>query len=65
MSSDATETVRQIWGRGDRAGAVMVVEAGDAAQAEAAVRTLPLVNAGLVTVDAVIPLTPYAGFAGS
>jgi hypothetical protein len=42
---------------------VILAEADDVAHATAAVDSLPLVRAGLVNVDAVVPLKPYAGFA--
>ncbi|WP_174363029.1 hypothetical protein [uncultured Caballeronia sp.] len=58
----ATEVVRHIWHRYDRPGAVMLVEADDGAHAVHSVESLPLVSAGLVTIDEVTPLKPYAGF---
>lgn len=58
----AAQIVRQIWHRRDRPGAVMLVEADDEAHAEQSAMSLPLVRAGLVTIDAITPLKPYAGF---
>lgn len=60
----ADEFLRTIWHRGgDTPGGVLLVEA----ETEDAVRdklaTLPLVDAGIVEVSAIIPLKPFAGFA--
>lgn len=53
--------IRQIWHRGDIAGACILVEAESEAQARERLNTLPLVRAGMLEVT-IIPLKPYAGF---
>ncbi|WP_030517778.1 muconolactone Delta-isomerase family protein [Nocardia sp. NRRL WC-3656] len=53
--------VRQIWLRGDTAGACFIIEAADTAQANAMVAELPMAAAG-VSEFTVIPLSPYRGF---
>lgn len=57
----AEGTVRQIWQRGDVAGACLIVEAADEAAVEATVATLPMASSGLSEFT-VIPLGPYRGF---
>ena len=59
------EFIRQIWSRSDRPGAALVVEAGDSEALEAQINTLPLVKAGMVEIDAVVPLKPHAALASS
>jgi muconolactone delta-isomerase len=54
--------IRQIWHRGDLAGACMLVEAETAEQVRERLVTLPFVRAGMLEVLSVIPLKPYAGF---
>ncbi|MCC3317034.1 hypothetical protein [Nocardia africana] len=56
--------VRQIWLRGDVAGACFTIEAADAEQANAIVAQLPMAAAG-VSEFTVIPLSPYRGFGGA
>lgn len=53
--------IRQIWHRGDLAGACILVEANDAEHAREMLNTLPLVRTGMLEVT-IIPLKPYAGF---
>lgn len=55
-------TIRQIWRRGDMAGAAIVWEAGSEAEVREALGTLPLAMAGLLEIVVVVPLEPYAGF---
>ena len=57
--------IRQIWRRADIPGAVLLIEATDEQEASNALSTLPLVAAGMVLIDALIPLEPYAGFANT
>lgn len=57
----AAGTFRQMHGRKDVPGAVMLIEADSHAAAIAAVQTLPLVQKGMLLVD-VIELVPYRGF---
>jgi hypothetical protein len=58
----ADAALRQVWNRGDFPGSVMMFEAADQASAQAHLGTLPLVSAGLMLVDALVPLQPYPGF---
>ena len=53
--------IRELYFRADRVAAVLVLECADVAEAEAALATLPLVNAGLIAFD-VTPLRAYPGF---
>ncbi|QNK80506.1 hypothetical protein H7F38_20405 [Nakamurella sp. PAMC28650] len=57
----ADGVVRQIWLRGDTAGACFVVEAVDPAAAQLTVDELPMARSGLSEFT-IIPLTPYRGF---
>lgn len=58
----ADGVVRQIWLRGDLAGAAFTVEADDEDAARAVVDALPMAASGLSEFT-VIPLRPYRGFA--
>jgi muconolactone delta-isomerase len=58
----ATGILRQIWKRGDTPGATILWEAGSEAEVRAAIETLPIYQAGLLEVQVLIPLEPYAGF---
>jgi muconolactone delta-isomerase len=53
--------IRQIWQRGDVAGACILVEADSEADVRERLNTLPLYQAGMIEFS-VIPLRPYAGF---
>ncbi|MBL8057447.1 MAG: hypothetical protein JNK29_12145 [Anaerolineales bacterium] len=53
--------VRELYFRADRPMAVLVLECADAAEAQTALASLPLVQAGLISFD-LIPLAPYPGF---
>jgi muconolactone delta-isomerase len=53
--------VREIYFRGDRNEAVLILECADVEEAENLLATLPLVKAGLIAFE-VIPLAPYPGF---
>lgn len=53
--------IRQIWHRGDRPGACILLEADSIEQARARLQTLPLIRAGMLDVS-IVPLVPYAGF---
>ena len=57
----ADGVIRQIWHRGDQAGACIVLEADSVEEARARLETLPLVREGMLDV-AIVPLVPYAGF---
>jgi hypothetical protein len=54
--------VRQIWHRGDIAGACLLMEAADRVQTIAALDTLPLFAAGMQEALAIVPLQPYRAF---
>jgi len=54
--------IRQIWSRGDTPGAFMMVEAADEAEARKNLSTLPLHEAGMLEIVAVVPLKPYRAF---
>ena len=54
--------IRELYFRGDRPEAVLMLECAGPEAAEAALATLPLVAAGLIAFD-LIPLAPYPGFA--
>ena len=57
-----TDAVREIHFRADEPLAVLTLECGGAADAEAILATLPLVAAGLIDFE-VLPLVAYPGFA--
>jgi hypothetical protein len=54
--------IREIYFRGDRSEAVLILECGDTREAQDVLESLPLVQAGLIRFD-IIPLVPYPGFA--
>ena len=54
---------RALYTRGDVPGAVLVLEADDAAAAERIVASLPLARKAMMEIE-LIPLRPYRGFAG-
>jgi hypothetical protein len=54
--------IREMYFRDDQPTAVLVLECADAAEAVDVLKTLPLVEAGLIAFD-VIPLKAYPGFA--
>ena len=53
--------IREIYFRGDRSEAVLILECADAEEAHQLLDSLPLVQAGLIGFE-VIPLEPYPGF---
>jgi muconolactone delta-isomerase len=53
--------IRQIWRRGDRPGACILLEADSEENARERLNTLPLYRAGMIEFS-LIPLNPYAGF---
>lgn len=57
----AEGTVRQLWGRGDVPGAIMLLEAADEAAARAALGSLPLAQREMLEVQ-LVPLRPYRAF---
>lgn len=58
----AAGLLRQIWKRGDIPGACLLWEAASEAEVRDAIASLPIFQAGLLEIVAVIPLEPYPGF---
>lgn len=58
----ATGVLRQVWKRGDAAGAAIVWEAASEAEVRAALASLPIAQAGMLEIVALVPLEPYPGF---
>lgn len=58
----AQGALRQVWNRGDIAGAGMMFEAADDTEVQGHLAALPLVKAGMMEVAALVPLAPYPGF---
>jgi muconolactone delta-isomerase len=58
----ASGLVRQIWKRGDIPGASILWEASSKAEVQAAIESLPIYQAGMLELVALIPLEPYPGF---
>jgi len=58
----AAGILRQIWKRGDIPGASILWEAASEAEVRDAIESLPLFQAGLLEVVAVVRLEPYPGF---
>jgi muconolactone delta-isomerase len=54
--------VRQIWRRGDVAGAAILWEVESEAEVRALVSTLPLAKLGMLELVTVVQLHPYHGF---
>lgn len=57
----AAGTFRQMWGRSDVKGAVVLIEADSQEAAQATLATLPLAQRGMLDVT-LVPLTGYRGF---
>ena len=55
--------LRQIWKRGDMPGAAILWEAASEAEVREAIASLPIFQAGMLEIVALVPLEPYAGFA--
>jgi muconolactone delta-isomerase len=58
----ASGLLRQIWKRGDNPGAAILWEAAGEAEVRAALESLPIFEAGMLEILAVVPLEPYPGF---
>lgn len=54
--------VRAIWSRGDTPGGVMLIEADSVEAARAVVASYPLMQKGMLELEAIIPLKGYRGF---
>jgi muconolactone delta-isomerase len=59
----ASGILRQIWRRGDLPGAAILWEAPGEMEVRAAIATLPIFQAGMLEILALIPLESYPGFA--
>jgi hypothetical protein len=59
----ASGILRQIWKRGDIPGASILWEAASEADVRAAIASLPIFQAGMLEIVALVPLEPYPGFA--
>ena len=57
--------LRQVWKRGDMAGASILWEASSEAEVRAALESLPIRQAGMLEIVALVPLQPYPGFGPS
>ncbi|MGB6687153.1 MAG: muconolactone Delta-isomerase family protein [Terracidiphilus sp.] len=55
--------IREIWMRGDMPGAAIVWEAAGEAELRETIAKLPLFQAGMLEIVAVVPLKPYPGLA--
>ena len=55
------EVIREIYFRGDKTSAVLMLECKDVNEAKRKLSTLPLVESGLIDFE-LIPLKPYPGF---
>jgi len=54
--------LRQVWKRSDMPGASILWEADSEAEVRAALESLPIYQAGMLEIVALIPLEPYPGF---
>jgi muconolactone delta-isomerase len=59
----AAGILRHIWKRGDTPGAAILWEAASEAEVRDAIASLPLAQAGMLEVTALVRLEPYGGFA--
>lgn len=55
--------LRQVWRRADIAGSAILWEAASEAEVREAIASLPIAQAGMLEVVALVPLEPYPGFA--
>jgi muconolactone delta-isomerase len=58
----ASGILRQIWKRADTPGASILWEAPSEAEVHSALASLPINQAGMLEIQAIIPLEPYPGF---
>lgn len=61
----AEGSLRQIYARGDTPGACIVWEAQDENEVRALIGSLPMSQAGMLEILAVVPLKPYPGFSAN
>ncbi len=59
----AAGILRQVWRRGDAPGAAILWEAASEAQVQEAIASLPIAQANMLELVALVPLEPYPGFA--
>jgi muconolactone delta-isomerase len=58
----AAGLLRQLWKRGDIPGAAILWEAASEAEVRVALDSLPISQAGMLEILALVPLEPYPGF---
>ena len=58
----ASGVLRQVWKRGYMPGASILWEAASEAEVRAAIQSLPIFQAGMLELVALVPLEPYPGF---
>ncbi len=58
----AAGTFRQMWGRTDNPGAVILIEAGTLEEAHAVLASLPLAVREMLKLDLLTEVGPYRGF---
>lgn len=58
----ASGVLRQIWKRADVPGASILWEAASEDEVRAAIASLPIFQAGMLEILALVPLEPYPGF---
>jgi uncharacterized protein YciI len=58
----AAGILRQVWRRGDQPGAAIVWEASSEAAVREAIDSLPIAQAGMLELVALVPLEPYPAF---
>jgi muconolactone delta-isomerase len=58
----AAGILRQIWKRGDMPGASILWEAASESEVRDAMASLPIFQAGMLEIVALVPLEPYPGF---
>ena len=61
----ASGILRQIWKRGDVPGATILWEAAREVEVRVALGSLPIYQAGMLEVVALVPLEPYPGFSAA
>ena len=58
----AEGAIRHLWARADTPGACILWEADNERHVRELIARLPMANAGMLEIVAVIPLRPYPGF---
>jgi muconolactone delta-isomerase len=57
-----TGILRQVWRRADVPGSAILWEAASEAEVRQAIASLPIAQASMLEVVAVVPIAPYPGF---